>query len=75
MEKRKKVATRQVMVASYGDILIDKAEPRRVTVVMPGRLDMLIRNAQAQQIKLTNDTCSYSKMLSLIVAKGLGVNK
>ncbi len=46
---------------------------KRVTVMMPIKLDKLVREKQANQIKKTAATYSYSQALAEVVAKGLGV--
>ena len=42
---------------------------KRVTIMISDELDKKVRNAQARIIKSTNETCSYSKVVNMVLAR------
>jgi len=44
---------------------------RRITIMMDSELHKKIRNLQAQQIKKTNSSVSFSKVVDQLLAKSI----
>ena len=50
---------------------IEKAKPKRVTIMIDADLDKKVRARQAALLTKTNESCSFSRVINELVRKGL----